>query len=264
MKVKLTFFILATCFVALFVLNTFAQLPQNPTPPSLDQQTAQDDDQEDDIPSADIDTPLQLQIDKHRPDYLFKVSAYHNQADLLSNETQHVTIKISRIGSSSKPIQTITLKVRDDISPSIELEDINFDGYPDIKMVTDFGGKFSDYNYWLFDKQSGRFISNSLSRQMQRVLAGYNDLTFDSDTHTILAHNIGPCYARVKSFKIVHNTLLFINSVTDIGCDYPSQSDSDDSTHLLIKQRLHGKIKTTKTITKDAGDITDIYHNIFP
>jgi hypothetical protein len=53
---------------------------------------------------------------------------------------------------------------------TFEALDINFDGYLDLSVRTEYAGKFSRQSYWIYDPSAGRFVQNELTRQLGELL----------------------------------------------------------------------------------------------
>jgi len=49
---------------------------------------------------------------------------------------------------------------------SFVAQDINFDGYLDFSVLTEFAGKFVSRSYWVYDPRSGLFVENELTREL--------------------------------------------------------------------------------------------------
>lgn len=47
---------------------------------------------------------------------------------------------------------------------TFEALDINFDGYLDFSVLTDYAAKFQSRSYWVYDATSGLFVQNELTR----------------------------------------------------------------------------------------------------
>jgi hypothetical protein len=45
-------------------------------------------------------------------------------------------------------------------------QDINFDGYLDFSVLTEFAAKFESRSYWVYDPVSGLFVENQLTREL--------------------------------------------------------------------------------------------------
>jgi hypothetical protein len=53
-----------------------------------------------------------------------------------------------------------------DFGRSFHVEDLNFDGYLDFSVLTEFAGKFRSRSYWVYDPGSGLFVENELTRKL--------------------------------------------------------------------------------------------------
>jgi hypothetical protein len=53
-----------------------------------------------------------------------------------------------------------------DFGASFHADDINFDGYLDFSVLTEFAGSFRSRSYWVYDPGSGLFVENELTRKL--------------------------------------------------------------------------------------------------
>jgi hypothetical protein len=51
-------------------------------------------------------------------------------------------------------------------------DDINFDGYLDFSVLTEFAAKFGSRSYWVYDPGSGLFVENELTRELSENCLG--------------------------------------------------------------------------------------------
>jgi len=51
-------------------------------------------------------------------------------------------------------------------APTFEAEDINFDGYADLSILTEYAGGWLGRSYWVYDPGSGTFVENELTREL--------------------------------------------------------------------------------------------------
>ena len=49
---------------------------------------------------------------------------------------------------------------------SFHAEDINFDGYLDFSVLTEFAARWGSRSYWVYDPASGLFVQNELTREL--------------------------------------------------------------------------------------------------
>ena len=80
---------------------------------------------------------------------------------------------------------------------SFHADDINFDGYLDFSVITEFASKYASRSYWVYDPDSGLFIQNVLTHELGQNCLGaawhrgcYKPefISFDSKKHEISTH----------------------------------------------------------------------------
>lgn len=76
-------------------------------------------------------------------------------------------IEVARC-DDGKQLQSLPIKAWQPINfgRSFHVEDINFDGYLDFSVLTEFAGKFRTRSYWVYDPASGLFVENQLTREL--------------------------------------------------------------------------------------------------
>ncbi len=124
-------------------------------------------------------------------------------------------IVITRAGQS-EAIQTLDIKSSCDdglVSQFFKIEDINFDGYLDIAAPLAHGAKWMSFNYWVFDAQSGKFITNVLTKQLRGL--GGNEMILSPKEQTIHVTrlNLGGEGTLVGEVYKVENNLLHVIAV---------------------------------------------------
>ncbi len=78
-------------------------------------------------------------------------------------------------------------------------EDLDLDGYVDLKGVREFGAKWARYCVWLFDPETHTFQrSRPLAEQMELLYS----LAVDAKRGLIISHNIGPVNPLVDEYRI--------------------------------------------------------------
>ena len=121
--------------------------------------------------------------------------------------------------------------------------DINFDGYLDIATLDGFGAKWSGFNYWLFDKRSGRFITNALTRELREL--SFNEIVLRPKTKEIYTtHLPSVCFGK-KIHKIVNGRLVLMYSEEPM-----LKGEGDDFCKLIIEKRINGKMRRIRTSNK--------------
>ncbi len=66
---------------------------------------------------------------------------------------------------------------------SFHAEDINFDGYLDFSVLTEFAARWGSRSYWVYDPASGLFVENELTRGLGRL--GVSNIDFDRKKHEV-------------------------------------------------------------------------------
>jgi len=76
-------------------------------------------------------------------------------------------------------------------------QDINFDGYLDFSVLTEFAAKFGSRSYWVYDPGSGLFVQNELTHDLGENCLGAawhggcwkaESIEFDPKQHEISTH----------------------------------------------------------------------------
>jgi len=120
-------------------------------------------------------------------------------------------IEISRI-SDAHVLQTLDVIAVSDVSwftRTFCAEDINFDGYLDIKVLSDHGAKWGSYQYWVFDPISGKFITSELTRALAEIKA--NTYIWSSESRTLHVGFLNLDQARIgETFRIESAGLTLI------------------------------------------------------
>jgi hypothetical protein len=153
-------------------------------------------------------------------------------------------IEISK-GLSSPPQQVINVKTWSEASwliNSFMAEDVNFDGYTDIRVADDFGTKWESHKVWLFDKRSGKFITNSLTKELGALRT--NKLEFDPQSQTIHAHYLNLDVGRVGEVYRIAGDHLVLIQVDE------RQRDKARGWVVVTKEVRKGRMVVTK-VTKE-------------
>jgi len=78
------------------------------------------------------------------------------------------------------------------------VEDLNLDGYLDVRGTRSFGAKWSLDCIWLYDPQSHNFYQDMLSQQMETL----SNLIVDPKHHRIVSYSIGPANPLQDEYRI--------------------------------------------------------------
>jgi hypothetical protein len=111
------------------------------------------------------------------------------------------TLRCPLLGDSAYADDVAIKSVAEEFVSHFELEDLNFDGYLDLKGVREFGAKWGRYCVWLFDPTNHRFndfVQDGLAEQMELL----TNLAADAKRHRITSGRIGPAYPAVDEYRI--------------------------------------------------------------
>ena len=98
----------------------------------------------------------------------------------------------------AQPTAAELAAAREQFAAGFAAEDLNFDGYADLKAPREFGAKWARYCVWIFDPSGNQFVKDELAEQMELL---YN-LTADARRHLIVAYSIGPAKPMRDEYRI--------------------------------------------------------------
>jgi hypothetical protein len=110
-----------------------------------------------------------------------------------------------------------------DFGVTYKARDINFDGYRDISVLTEFAGKWGSEAFWVYDPLSGRFVQNAFTRELSENCLGTewhggcwkaNFIEFDSAKREIRVHylvGVGDCGSPVDRYRVQDNRLIVVH-----------------------------------------------------
>jgi hypothetical protein len=113
-----------------------------------------------------------------------------------------------------------------DFGASFRADDINFDGYLDFSVLTEFASKFGSRSYWVYDPGSRLFIENELTRRLGENCLGSEwhrgclkatQIDFDQNTREIRADYIplfsicAPDGYRGDRYRVKDNRLILVH-----------------------------------------------------
>ena len=166
-----------------------------------------------------------LQISKDLPPYKIRLVPIGSKEESLgADNPEHRVARIEiSTGSPLRIVQTIDVDTRTaaiGFRDFFRVTDINFDGYLDIAVVDEFGAKWVRQKFWLFDKDSRRFITNSLTADLYRLTD--NKIDLHPETREITVSNLRvPPAIQSRTYKVgeEHLELVGIEAIepTDTG-----------------------------------------------
>ena len=125
-----------------------------------------------------------------------------------------------------------------------QAEDINFDGYLDIKLLAWWGATGNaGYRYWLFDKETDRFVYDEAFSEL-------GDPIPHPETKTITTSSMGGMADRIHTFAAFQ---VMDGKPTVIWEERQDWIEDDKYFLKIIKERCNGKLEVvSKEIVRDA------------
>ena len=120
---------------------------------------------------------------------------------------------------------------------SFSAEDINFDGYLDIKVLSDHGAKWGSYQYWVFDPTSRKFTSTELTRQLGEIKANTRD--WNSESRTLHVGFLNLDQARIGETYRIENAGLTLIEIQDRVKD--CEDNFREVTYKIIDGKRNGR-----------------------
>jgi hypothetical protein len=130
--------------------------------------------------------------------------------------------------------------------------DLDFDGLLDILATRDFGAKWATYCVWLFDPNQGRFIQNSLSRQMEDL-----ENTVDEERHQIVAFTIGPTYPNRDEYRIDRRSAIHaqLRLLAMRSCELDTaQTEGAARRVSMVTYPASREVVQRRTVSADCND----------
>lgn len=142
---------------------------------------------------------------------------------------------------------------------SLVAQDINFDGYLDFDVLTEFAGKFVSRSYRLYDPRSGLFVENELTRLLGENCLGTewhgacwksNGIYFDQKKREISTQylvGLGLCSAPSSRnfpgdrYRVENNRLVLIHK----------EAVNFDSCVVTYSDLIGGTMRVTKVLQLD-------------
>lgn len=145
-----------------------------------------------------------------------------------------------------------------DFGRTFHVEDLNFDGYLDFSVLTEFAGGYRSRSYWVYDPASGLFVQNPLTRELGKnclrtenggcwKAAGIN---FDQEKREISTYYLMGCpgdsiEAERDRYTVKDNRLILIHRAM------PELAQNGSCT-LTVSDLVDGTMRVTKVRRFDA------------
>ena len=155
-------------------------------------------------------------------------------------DVHHVgRIEISKPGARAI-LQTIPVMSNwnDSVCRLFDATDVNFDGYLDISVVREGAATWASRDYYLFDPQSGRFVSNELTRDLGQVKS--NGLILDWKTQEIQASFMFSLCGGIDIYRIANGRLVKVQK-SEVTVDIEGKRCIE-----TVRRRVSGKWKVLR------------------
>lgn len=194
-------------------------------------------------------TSLQIQISPKLAPYRFTFISEPVAA--VDGNLHHVgRIEISKPGTNAI-LQTI--EVMSNWSESMcrlfDARDVNFDGYLDISVVREGAGTWANRDYYLFDPQSGRFITNDLTHDLDQLKD--NDLTLDRKKREIRVSFIYGLCGGMDIYRIEHGRLVKVQE------DKVRVDTDGNRCEETVSRRVNGEWKVLRVETRKLPQLDE-------
>lgn len=157
-----------------------------------------------------------------------------------------------------KPLQSLPITAWQpiDFAVTYEARDINFDGYLDFSVLSEFAGKWGSETFWVYDPASGRFVQNALTHELSENCLGAewhggcwkaNSIDFDPKTREIRVQylaGVGECGSPTDRYRVEQNRLVAVHTEA-------LKMDATECT-LTISDLAGGAMRLTRVRRFDA------------
>ncbi len=138
-----------------------------------------------------------------------------------------------------------------DFAPTFHAEDINFAGYLDFFVLTEYAAGWVRRSYWVYDPGSGLFVQNELTRVLREGCLGeawhgacQADFEFDPQQHEIVTYYMHGCPGDQREgdrYRVENNRLVLVHKE---AVAYAATTDRAYCT-LTISDLVDGTLRVT-------------------
>ncbi|RKZ78167.1 MAG: hypothetical protein DRR19_26890 [Candidatus Parabeggiatoa sp. nov. 1] len=176
------------------------------------------------------------------PEFVFKLVGEPTEPSVVKVKT----IEIHR-ANESMPFQTLQTSAtpifNDNAVVGFELEDMNFDGYRDMRLMAFLSaGPNVPYLYWLFEPQTGQFVSNS-------AFAEITSPEFDAEKKQIISHwRDGAAHYGTDYYQVVDDKPILVRQKEEIY-------QNDETRKVIVRERVGDEMKIVSEPTQEDSEI---------
>jgi hypothetical protein len=134
-----------------------------------------------------------------------------------------------------------------DFGASFHADDINFDGYLDFSVLTEFAARWRSRAFWVYDPGSGLFVQNELTRTLEGdAPTGWKGLTIDLDPkkHEIKTfHAEWNCETDENHYRVQNNRPILVHQ--ESGSQAPRRGADLPDCIVTVSDLIGGTMRVT-------------------
>ncbi|MDQ0195255.1 XAC2610-related protein [Paenibacillus wynnii] len=174
---------------------------------------------------------IRQRIHADMPEFTYEIFGYRDE--ILNHASKIVIFR----NDSNEILQQINFEeteTPDDESFGFVIEDMNFDGYLDIRIQIDTPAAPNiSYYCWIWDRSTSRFIENL-------DLESITSPEFDSKNKIITS------FGRASAAEHFTETYKYMAGIPTLMKKITEIIDDKDIVHYIVEERLNNKIQVTK------------------
>jgi hypothetical protein len=163
---------------------------------------------------ADAPRPLSFRLSVQPGGPAFRITVRPRLFKMTNDPVPAGDIEVARC-SDGRRLQLLTIMASQRINfpATFTTSDVNFDGYLDFSVLSEFGGTFGAQSWWIYDPASGRFVQNELTRELRKL--GNNGYHIDPKKHEIIIEKLlAYCPSLVDRYRLEGDRLVMIHHET--------------------------------------------------
>jgi hypothetical protein len=210
----------------------------------------------------DANRPVSFQLSVRRGEPAFRITVLPLPADTFVNgrgEFGHAgDIEVVRC-RDGKRLQLLPFRGWQPLNfaAAYHAEDINFDGYLDFYILTEYAAGWVRKKYWVYDPGTGRFVQNELTRELGGNCLGegwhggacHADIRFDPEKHEISTFYLEGCpgdQVEGDRYRVENNRMMLVHK------EEVTQTGQGELCTLTISDMIGGSMRVTGVRRFDA------------
>lgn len=144
----------------------------------------------------------------------------------------------------------------EDLKYSFKLEDVNFDNYKDLKILTNIGNSGNeDYEFWIYNAEEKKYIFDNELTELIGCNPSIDDYNKTYTTGGFLGCNSN-CWS-YSTYKNINDKLLVIQEETQQYTDSLDSKTSKPIFRRYLAKLKDGKLEIVKDITGSLDEIEE-------